>query len=518
MRTILFFLLSMAMLSGCVLAELGAVEATEGMAAVEGGAGAEAVAGVAGAGAGFSATEIFVSSDLLDVAAQRGVVGDALYRLTAEGTRTARIALDSQELFHAEGRVIGRIETGSGRIFAPNGSVAGYLNPNDATIYDYTGQSGQAFPIATMRGWVERAGVNMFTQDGSIVLRTLRPHALFDVTAIGRQYEIRLADGTTGLIPAGAAVLTLYPFAAATQSCPDDDGGGAVIRHSGEVISFNSCQQRDGALVLATPHGAYVVDAADVANVLTGGESAQRHLAEAGDTYAKRRRTGFAEMSAATLQTQSYDNMRQNVAAYGDAYTAYYKEHDYSDPPPDLQSIAVNMAQSIGDRHGAWRAQLIDTWRQHPDNRFTLAEAAYRPQWSGHAANRDNSSGGTSTVEWQRVQPEQESQSQVPMQTTASESRSPRSSGASEAAKPSVPSNGSNNSRPGSPVEPPHGQRPGYSPPPGYIPRPGFTPWNAPAPILNQRNYGGYPRMPPPQRQIQPVQRGNSTFSAAPRR
>lgn len=283
-------------LSGCVAAAaeglaLESVAARGAMGAMVSRAAVGAVARSAVVEVG--ASRLLVSDPLVGLAARRGVLSSALYRLTGGGTRIAELSIERSGLIRAGGERLATLETSGGRIVA-GGRVHGIVN--NGIVYEY-GPGGEQMAIARLRGFLPSRGISVTrASDGSQVF-VLQRNVFVDVLEINNGfYLIRLPGGHTEWIGAEFVALAMIAAADDDRACPE--GAGVLVRTSGLAIPFDQCWRGDGVYQLQTPEGAIVIDGLDVTAVVpgkidsatsqglvrfTGGQAIYGNLERAGD-------------------------------------------------------------------------------------------------------------------------------------------------------------------------------------------------------------------------------------------
>jgi len=171
-----------------------------------------AVLADAGAGA-----RVGVSGDIVQMAADRGIISNALDRITVNGTQAARITLTRSGWVEAQGRVLGRIEPGTGLIRTPNGTLAGYLDGNIGRIFEYM-RGGGARPVGELRGFTSQSGVQLRSFDGGTQIRVLKSNAYVRVLKIDNgRYLVRPIDGEAGWVDSGLIELFVLRVRLETQ-------------------------------------------------------------------------------------------------------------------------------------------------------------------------------------------------------------------------------------------------------------------------------------------------------------
>ncbi|HEY5070404.1 MAG TPA: hypothetical protein VII63_00090 [Caulobacteraceae bacterium] len=269
MRTILLIVLASIGLGGCALLfEAGALEGAEvGVAA-----GAET-----GAAEGlFASADITTSPDLSEGVAEdvasptrRGELSNALYKMTDGGTRPAQWHVNRGGAISAAGQPMARIYSDGEVVGA--GRKLGYFSAQDSLLYEYTSDGGTR-KVAALKGFVTENGVKLVTREGGTLMRILRRDVAMDIIGMGDgQYLVRLADGTQAWLPSAAvATLALLAVPQLLFGCPTQDHEGAVVRKSGEIVRFKTCEERGNAYIVSDGESTTIIDAYDVETILTG--------------------------------------------------------------------------------------------------------------------------------------------------------------------------------------------------------------------------------------------------------
>jgi hypothetical protein len=235
------------------------------------GLGGLAVRGAAGAVARGTlirsgASRVLVADPLVGMAAQRGVLREALHRVTAGGTRIAQLSIGRNGVISADGQTIAVLEASGGRIVVSGGRGAGVLD--NGMIYE-VGSGGQRVAVAALRGFVPSRGVRVGSTNGGAELRILHRNVVVDVLQVNNGfYLIRLPGGATEWAAAELVALALVAADSDNRSCPASPG--LLVRTSGQAIAFDSCTAGDGAMRLETASGAVVVDSLDIASIIPG--------------------------------------------------------------------------------------------------------------------------------------------------------------------------------------------------------------------------------------------------------
>lgn len=251
------------LLGGCALAGIegvAAVDLAADGAVLDGAADAAMARGTIG-GSG-AASRVLVSDSLLDVAADRGVLQEALYRITKGGTETATLSLDSGGVIEAGSRPIAIFK--DSEILYDN-KVVGVLD--DGWIYEVK-DGVRIKPIARLHAFVpgNLAGLDA----GRAFDSPLMTNRLFvNVLRVENgSYLVRLADQSPVSIRSEAAILALVAVNDGGPTCPQNNG--TLIRHSGQALAFDSCTKDDGVFRLETANGLVIIDANEVADLVPG--------------------------------------------------------------------------------------------------------------------------------------------------------------------------------------------------------------------------------------------------------
>jgi hypothetical protein len=254
------------------IAPEAAAAAAEGTLVAEAAGGAESLALRGGAGAmsssmagdaagmaarGAPVSRLLVSDPLLQFAEQRGVLQQALYRLTAGGTRTAVLGIDGNGVIRAGLEPIAQFR--GTRLFYQDEAV-GELRGN--LLYDLRDGAAQS-PVAELDGVIP--GRLLAARGASVSLASR--DFLVDVIEVQEgSYLVRLSDSTTMWVPAELVALALLGTADGTCS----DAPGSLVRHSGATVAFRSCRSEGGVYRLETAEGLVLVDAAEFRRIIPG--------------------------------------------------------------------------------------------------------------------------------------------------------------------------------------------------------------------------------------------------------
>lgn len=235
-----------------------------------------------------------MADPLLGVAAERGVIQQALHQMTAGGTRTAVLSVERGGLIRAGSEPLATLEMTTGRIVR-NGRVHGVLE--EGILFEFA-EGGARTAIGQLRGFIPgRAvrssaggGAGIYIQEGGILVDVIRIHE-------GR-YLIRLANGSSEWVGPELVALTLVAAAGERRDCPQESRG-ILVRRSGETIPFDRCERLGNVYRLETSEGLVLVDAVDVRETvaamvvadassaavpLTGGETYYGQVEQAGSS------------------------------------------------------------------------------------------------------------------------------------------------------------------------------------------------------------------------------------------
>lgn len=262
------------LLSGCALglAEGISVEAAaataEGTLAAEAAGGAEMAAARAAGGAAMadasSATgadlagapmaRLLVSDPMLQFAEERGALEIGLKRLTADGTRTAVLGVDSSGVIRAGLEPIAQFR---GTSLYYNNNMVGQLEGN--ILFDV--RDGSRAAVAEL--------------DGVLPGRILAPRyrgllgaseVFVEVTQVSDGfYTIRLS-GQEFRVPAAFVALAL--LGTQVGACTEDRG--ALVRRSGAIVPFERCRTDGQVYWLETAEGEMAVDSEQVRKFIPG--------------------------------------------------------------------------------------------------------------------------------------------------------------------------------------------------------------------------------------------------------
>lgn len=265
------------LLSGCALAAAEAVGVEAAAAAAEGTLMAETAGAAelglarAGAGAAFSegaaaeaggmiarqapVSRLLVSNPLLEVAENQGVLEQALSRLTANGSRTAVLGVDSYGVVRAGMEPLAQFE---GTSLVRNGELVGELRGH--LLYDVRGSAPRA--VAELDGIVPGRllpGRSGFPWESSEVF--------VEVTEVRNGfYRITLPGGDEMWVPAAFVALALLgPDGGAC-----DDDAGSVVRPSGAITAFERCWFDGEVYHLETADGTTILDPSQVRKIIPG--------------------------------------------------------------------------------------------------------------------------------------------------------------------------------------------------------------------------------------------------------
>lgn len=265
------------LLSGCALAAAEAVgveavgAAAEGTLMAETAGAAEMGLARAGAGAAFSeaasteaagviarqapVSRLLVSNPLLEVAENQGVLEQALSRLTANGTRTAVLGVDSYGVVRAGMEPLARFE---GTSLLRGNDLVGELRGN--LLYDVRGSTQRA--VAELDGIIPgrllpgRSGFSWGSSEVFVEVTEVRDGF----------YRITLPGGEDMWVPAAFLAMALL----GTDRGACDDEPGSVVRPSGAITSFERCWYDGEVYHVETAGGEMIVDPSQVRKIIPG--------------------------------------------------------------------------------------------------------------------------------------------------------------------------------------------------------------------------------------------------------
>lgn len=272
-RSIYALLAACVVFQSCIAAEFGIGLEAEGALAVEG---AEVAGGLGEieAGGGIAARIAAEAAESGEMLAPRGALTRALGELAENDSI---VTIDR----------FGRIITGSGRNLATiesNGTLTAEAGSSrvivgrvaEGELYEVS-RAG-ARPIARLRGFVPSRGIRMMTGPGTgeASFQVLRDQVAAEILEVRQGwYEIRLPSGEIGWVWAPAvAALLIERGAGHTNSCQCQNGSGAVILKTGEIIQYQSCSEYGSAVILQSADGRMItVDRSMVEEFLCGNDA-----------------------------------------------------------------------------------------------------------------------------------------------------------------------------------------------------------------------------------------------------
>lgn len=251
MRRLAALLACILLLQHCALALEGAAE---GLAVEEAAAAGAAEAGAVEAGGALS--RVMVGGEVLEAAAEEGVLSRSLYELTRAGpitldiTEAGTISYEGSELgaLTADGEIVARTPAGA--------RLVGRLS--EGRLWNVNSTGGLANPVGRLRGFVPSRGIRLLdTPGGATRVAILHDNLSAEVLRIhDGWYEVRLPSGETGWLPAALVLLSIGK-SADQRTCPA--GEGTLVLATGRSIPFQRCTEENTTLHLVLLDGSDVI-------------------------------------------------------------------------------------------------------------------------------------------------------------------------------------------------------------------------------------------------------------------